>query len=391
VRNHRRRAGGEEDNLDELTPFGPTYRDTLLDPAVRQAIRLNKRLEIQELLGPSWRDERTNVRTAAKFLGVEKTYVWKNLRGRNGVVQIGKVWDHHRKLSMMATVSDYDNLAAWSLFHRWPLNAERRSALRFFRTASAARIAGLDLGTAEVTTKALEKWGLNLATTWRWANVKGAYYQFWAGRTRKVRVARRGERGGNTLRVWRVADLLDWFLLITEPGPALASDREKVNQDPSRNCFRSIAMNLDRYHRSPTTWDGACNLQRAWSWFWLLMDVDVGWRPGEINVSARRLDNYISRSLQGLATADPDWHLPPVDISGIHPDRYYPVWIPPGEGARTDVVHVPFAVRLIQVLGDGYSKSGEAHHAARKFGLDTGRIAAVKGSSIIARPFAYTR
>lgn len=388
---HRQRAGGKEDHLEQLTPpFGPTYKDRLLDPAVRQAIRFNQRLLIQDLLGDCWRDERTNVRTAHRFLGVHKSYVYNYIR-RHGKVTIGAVWDYHRKKSLLAAPEDFDNLAAWSLLHGWPLNAERYSVLRFMRTASAARIAELDLSTAEVTTKALLRWGLTDVTAWRWAHAKGDYYGYWDGKVRKVRVTKRGDGGGRFLKVWRVVDLLDWFLQTSEPIPALLSDLEKTNQDPARNCYRSVALNLKRFYKSPETWDGAINLQRAWSWHWKLMDVAVGHREGETNASAIRLDNYISQSIQALANADPDWNRPAFDTSAINPEKYYPVWVPPGVGARTDVVHVPASVRLIQVLGDGYRLGAEARHAGRKVGLDTGRVTAARGSRIIERPYAYTR
>jgi hypothetical protein len=329
------------------------------------------------------------VRTVAKFLGVKKSYVFNNLRNE-GRVTIGAVWDYRCKKMVLPTAREFDNLTAWSQEHQWPLSAGRRSALRFMRTAWAARIAGVDLSTASVTARTLLRWGVTAHHQWRWATVNKPYYEFWRGRARTERI-RYGKKK-TVLRVWKVSDLLDWFIVTAEPETIQAATKQGGITDELRNCYRNVAKNLFGSADGLDTWEGASRLQKAWSWYWRMLDAAVGQQPGKRDIMARKLVNYLAKALSDLAAADPDWTRPPLDTSTIKPRRFYPVWIPPGRGARTDVIHAPATAQLLQILGDqDYWSDAECRDAARRFGIDTGRVANIRGSDIIARPYAYTR
>lgn len=392
---HHRVWRREESDLDQLT------RDCLVYPEVRKALNSKVESKVEAALGPEWRALRTTVRGAAKYLKVDKGVVYNEIR-KDGKITLGAVWDERCRLVAMGvrtqpTLADLDTITAWSRQNTWPLSSQRKRAFSFMRSASAARIAGLDLSNAHLTSRTLVKWGLSNATILRWAKAESSEYTgFWSGRTWRVRIGRRGvgakKGAGPNVYVWRVSDLLDWFLATSLPEPAILTN--DINQDPARNCYRSIMLNLRRFLRDQDGWKGAENLQRAWNWYWKMLEIPVGRREGEAKVTAYRLDNYIAQALEALSVVDPDWTRPALDVSTVRPERYYAVWVPPND-ARMDVAHIPMTARLIQVMDtakpEGYRTGEEARAEAKRRGTFTGRVGAVKGEKIISRPHAYTR
>lgn len=364
---------------------------------------------LAEIYGPDWRDHRIRTMDAAKVLmcHIKNIYslmlVKRHMHRKRGPWRItfGMVFDHQKRRNAFKQPRDFDNLALWSRQYKWPLYSNRRDLVRFMRSAHAARAAGMPLEEAEVITANLLAWGVSDSLVIdRWVRD-----EWWAGKPRAEWTTSRKTGGRFKIWVWKVSDLLDWFMYKSAP-------EMENSTDIVRDAFRLVKRGCQRYQetRCPdhplgrvtekyrcavcgrkliSQWVAATMLQRAWNYYYLLARTTTGRPSGSVLITPRRLNNYMAQSLEALAGADPDWSRRPIPPNVIDPNLHYPVLLPYQPEWDEHVVHSPIGVRLIEVLAEGAS-GWVAHHAAKASGLPSDRVFVCTGAHILRYPHAYT-
>lgn len=344
---------------------------------IANAFRKTDADALAELIGDDWRDQRVRARDAAKIFSLNINSIYRFAIRGDGGLTAGMLYDYAVRRKNMPRPGDFDTISRWSHANRWPLEGKRGNALKFMRTAYAARIAEKDLSTATCTTSLLRKWG--------WDDSKIRRITVQIGPSLECGWATNRRTGGRfKVWLWPISRILDLF--IAEAAVEITS------RDPARDCFRGVATGVKTYLSDPTGWVGAVGLQRAWNYYWNLMSVPVGHLPRSPAVTSRRLNNYMAKATSLLAAADPDWSQQPIDPTRVNPAHTYVVWVPVIDPAnvRQDVVHSPVTALALRVYLPGYAYPRETTRLSKAIPVDRGRITREKGEYILAAPHAYT-
>jgi hypothetical protein len=109
-----------------------------------------------------------------------------------------------------------------------------------------------------------------------------------------------------------------------------------------------------------------------------------------VPITTRRINNYLSRTLEILATNDPDWRRRPIDLATVRPDYEYAVLLPAYYAFEQDTeVHTPAGAKLIQVFHEAQRKVTLVNNA-QSSGQPQDRVAYTNGAHIHRHPHAYT-